>query len=35
VESLIARVQDEVERAHGVRLHPEVRSVGRGAGSAS
>ncbi|MGH8170204.1 MAG: UDP-N-acetylmuramate dehydrogenase [Steroidobacteraceae bacterium] len=35
VESLIARVQDEVERAHGVRLHPEVRIVGRDAGSAS
>ena len=29
VESLIARVQDEVQRAHGVRLHPEVRMVGR------
>lgn len=29
VESLIARVQDEVERAHGVRLHPEVRIVGQ------
>jgi UDP-N-acetylmuramate dehydrogenase len=29
VESLIARVQDEVQRAHGVRLHPEVRIVGR------
>ena len=29
VESLIGRVQDEVLRAHGVRLHPEVRIVGR------
>ncbi|MDE2051090.1 MAG: hypothetical protein KGL45_06055 [Gammaproteobacteria bacterium] len=29
VESLIARVQDEVQRAHGVRLHPEVRIVGQ------
>ena len=29
VESLIGRVQDEVQRAHGVRLHPEVRIVGR------
>jgi UDP-N-acetylmuramate dehydrogenase len=29
IESLIARVQDEVQRAHGVRLHPEVRIVGR------
>jgi UDP-N-acetylmuramate dehydrogenase len=29
VESLIERVQDEVQRAHGVRLHPEVRIVGR------
>ena len=29
VETLIARVQDEVERLHGVRLHPEVRMVGR------
>jgi UDP-N-acetylmuramate dehydrogenase len=29
VERLIARVQDEVQRAHGVRLHPEVRVVGR------
>ena len=28
VENLIARVQDEVQRAHGVRLHPEVRMVG-------
>jgi len=28
VESLIRRVQDEVQRAHGVRLHPEVRIVG-------
>jgi UDP-N-acetylmuramate dehydrogenase len=28
VESLIRRVQDEVERTHGVRLHPEVRIVG-------
>jgi UDP-N-acetylmuramate dehydrogenase len=33
VESLIARVQDEVERAHGVRLHPEVRIVGQAAGA--
>ena len=32
VESLIGRVQDEVQRAHGVRLHPEVRMVGRSAG---
>jgi UDP-N-acetylmuramate dehydrogenase len=32
VESLIARVQDEVQRAHGVRLNPEVRIVGRAAG---
>lgn len=31
VESLIARVQDEVERTHGVRLHPEVRIVGQNA----
>ena len=31
VESLIQRVQDEVERAHGVRLHPEVRVVGQSA----
>lgn len=29
VESLIGRVQDEVQRAHGVRLHPEVRIVGQ------
>jgi UDP-N-acetylmuramate dehydrogenase len=28
VESLIVRVQDEVQRAHGVRLQPEVRIVG-------
>ena len=28
VESLIGRVRDEVERVHGVRLHPEVRIVG-------
>jgi UDP-N-acetylmuramate dehydrogenase len=34
VESLIARVQDEVQRAHGVRLHPEVRIVGRAAAQA-
>jgi UDP-N-acetylmuramate dehydrogenase len=32
VESLIQRVQDEVQRAHGVRLHPEVRIVGQTAG---
>ena len=32
VERLIARVQDEVRRAHGVRLHPEVRVIGRAAG---
>ena len=32
VESLIARVQDEVRRAHGVRLHPEVRMVGQTVG---
>ena len=35
VESLIARVQDEVQRAHGVSLHPEVRMVGRGLGQTS
>lgn len=29
VESLIGRVQEEVQRIHGVRLHPEVRIVGR------
>ena len=29
VETLITRVQDEVQQAHGVRLHPEVRIVGR------
>ena len=29
VETLITRVQDEVQHAHGVRLHPEVRIVGR------
>jgi UDP-N-acetylmuramate dehydrogenase len=29
VESLILRVQDEVQRAQGVRLHPEVRIVGQ------
>ena len=28
VERLIARVQEEVQRAHGVRLQPEVRIVG-------
>src|SRR5581483_5557263 len=28
VESLILRVQNEVQRVHGVRLHPEVRIVG-------
>jgi UDP-N-acetylmuramate dehydrogenase len=32
IESLIGRVQDEVQRTHGVRLHPEVRIVGRAAG---
>lgn len=32
VESLIQRVQDEVQRAHGVRLHPEVRIVGQAPG---
>jgi UDP-N-acetylmuramate dehydrogenase len=32
VESLIERVQADVERTHGVRLHPEVRIVGRAAG---
>ena len=32
VESLIGRVQDEVHRAHGVRLYPEVRIVGQTAG---
>jgi UDP-N-acetylmuramate dehydrogenase len=31
IESLIARVQAEVERRHGVRLHPEVRVVGEAA----
>ena len=31
VECLIGRVQDEVQRAHGVRLHPEVRILGRAA----
>lgn len=31
VESLIGRVQDEVQRAHGVRLNPEVRIVGQAA----
>ena len=35
VESLIGRVQDEVQRAHGVRLHPEVRIVGQAAGQAA
>jgi len=35
VESLIVRVQGEVQRAHGVRLHPEVRIVGRAAGQAA
>jgi UDP-N-acetylmuramate dehydrogenase len=29
IERLIGRVQEEVQRAHGVRLHPEVRIVGR------
>ena len=29
IERLIERVQDEVERAQGVRLHPEVRIVGQ------
>jgi UDP-N-acetylmuramate dehydrogenase len=29
IEDLIAHVQDTVERLHGVRLHPEVRIVGR------
>ncbi|MGH8327481.1 MAG: UDP-N-acetylmuramate dehydrogenase, partial [Steroidobacteraceae bacterium] len=28
VESLIGRVQEEVQRIHGVRLHPEVRIMG-------
>jgi UDP-N-acetylmuramate dehydrogenase len=32
VEGLIRRVQDEVQRAHGVRLQPEVRIVGEPAG---
>jgi UDP-N-acetylmuramate dehydrogenase len=32
VETLIGRVQEEVRRAHGVSLHPEVRIVGRPAG---
>jgi UDP-N-acetylmuramate dehydrogenase len=32
IERLIERVRDEVERAHGVRLHPEVRIVGQAAG---
>ena len=31
VESLIRRVQEDVQRAHGVRLHPEVRIVGEAA----
>ena len=31
VESLIARVQEEVQRKHGVRLTPEVRIVGENA----
>ncbi len=31
IETLIGRVQDEVERRHGVRLHPEVRVVGEAA----
>jgi UDP-N-acetylmuramate dehydrogenase len=31
VESLIGRVQDGVQQAHGVRLHPEVRIVGQAA----
>ncbi|MBW4052756.1 MAG: UDP-N-acetylmuramate dehydrogenase [Proteobacteria bacterium] len=31
VESLIRRVQEDVQRAHGVRLHPEVRIVGEDA----
>ena len=35
VEGLIARVQDEVQRAHGVRLHPEVRMVGQTLGQAA
>ncbi|HEV2270538.1 MAG TPA: UDP-N-acetylmuramate dehydrogenase [Steroidobacteraceae bacterium] len=35
VESLIARVQDEVQRVHGVRLHPEVRMVGQTPGERS
>jgi len=34
IEHLIERVQDEVERAHGVRLHPEVRIVGQTMGDA-
>ncbi len=29
IEQLIAHVQDTVERLHGVRLHPEVRIVGK------
>ncbi|HET9106423.1 MAG TPA: UDP-N-acetylmuramate dehydrogenase [Steroidobacteraceae bacterium] len=31
VERLIRRVQEDVQRAHGVRLHPEVRIVGEDA----
>jgi UDP-N-acetylmuramate dehydrogenase len=31
IEALIARVQGEVERRHGVTLHPEVRVVGEAA----
>ncbi|MGH8294576.1 MAG: UDP-N-acetylmuramate dehydrogenase [Steroidobacteraceae bacterium] len=31
VESLIGRVQEEVQRIHGVRLHPEVRIAGQAA----
>ena len=31
IETLIERVREAVERAHGVRLHPEVRIVGEAA----
>jgi len=34
IERLIERVRDEVERAHGVRLQPEVRIVGQIMGDA-
>jgi len=31
IEQLIAHVQAEVERKHGIRLEPEVRVIGEGA----